>query len=174
MRIHQVTTAAFVPLLSLLLATGLSQARTLAHRGLSAGGEFGDPSGVTVRLPIGETRAVDVGFGPDYFGSPRLQLDYVWQLHMFGSQRIEEYFGPGLAVAFAKGINSLYVREPKKESFATQEDNRFDIGARAVFGVNFNPKSFPFEFFVETGPLLPLGRIFDLDFDGAVGVRYKL
>lgn len=127
-----------------------------------------------MRYPLGMSEAVDVGFGPDYFGSPRLQLDYVWQFHAFGSKIIGEYAGPGLAVAFAKGINSFYTREPHRESFASKEDNRFDIGGRAIIGISITPKASRVEFFVESGPLIPAGRIFDVDVDGAVGFRYRL
>ncbi len=141
---------------------------------MSIGGVFGDPSGITIRYPLGLNAAIDAGFGPDYFGSPRLQLDYVWEFHAFRSNIISEYFGPGLAVAFAKGITPFYSNEPRKESFASQEDNRFDLGGRAIIGMNISPRAFPIEFFLETGPLIPVSKVFDLDFDGAVGFRYKL
>jgi hypothetical protein len=143
-------------------------------RTVSVGGVFGDPLGATMRYSLGATRALDVGIGPDYFGSPRLQLDYIWRFHAFGSQLISEYAGPGLAVAFAKGINSFYTREPHTESFASREDDRFDIGGRAIFGMSITPKSSPLEFFLESGPLIPAGRILDIDLDGAIGFRYRL
>lgn len=40
--------------------------------------------------------------------------------------------------------------------------------------MNLAPKSFPIEFFIESGPLILMSRIFDFDFDGAVGTRWKL
>ncbi len=163
-----------VLLACILLGIGKVQAQSLTPRVISVGGVFGDPSGITMRIPFGISRAFDIGFGPDYFGSPRLQVDYVWVFHAFKSNVFSEYWGPGLAVAFAKGINSFYTNEPMKEHFAATEDNSFQIGGRAIFGLSITPKAVPFEFFVETGPLLPVSRVFDLDFDGAVGVRYKL
>ncbi len=174
MRNHKFTAAAAVSVFVLLLTSAPSRARMAVHRDISIGGVFGDPSGITLRYPLGISRAIDAGFGPDYFGSPRLQLDYIWQFHIFSSPVFGGYIGPGLAVAFAKGINSFYTREPMKETFAAQEDNRFEVGGRAVLGVNVTPKSFPFEFFFETAPLIPISRTFDLDFDGAIGFRYKL
>jgi hypothetical protein len=141
---------------------------------VSAGGIFGDPLGVTMRYSSPRATAFDASFGPDYFGSPRLQLDYVWQFHAFHSELFGEYAGPGLAVAFAKGINSFYTHERHKESFADNEDNRFDLGGRAIFGVTITPRASRLEFFVESGPLLPASRVFDLDLDGAVGFRYRL
>ncbi|HQT90574.1 MAG TPA: hypothetical protein PL001_00920 [Candidatus Kryptobacter bacterium] len=170
-RIAGTVTVLFV---SSLLASGVACAQATTGRAVSIGGVLGDPLGATMRYPLGMSEAVDVGFGPDYFGSPRLQLDYVWQFHAFGSKIIGEYAGPGLAVAFAKGINSFYTREPHRESFASKEDNRFDIGGRAIIGISITPKASRVEFFVESGPLIPAGRIFDVDVDGAVGFRYKL
>ena len=161
-------------LTGILLGIGEVQAQSLPQRVVSIGGVFGDPSGVTMRIPFGISRAFDIGFGPDYFGSPRLQIDYVWEFRVFKSTLFSEYWGPGLAVAFAKGINSFYTNEPMKENFSATEDNSFQIGGSAIIGMSITPKAFPFEFFVETGPLIPVSRVFDLDFDGAVGVRYKL
>ncbi len=156
-----------------LLANGIVSAQAISDRAVSIGGVLGDPLGATMRYPIGTTVAVDVGFGPDYFGSPRLQLDYVWRFHAFDSRIIGEYAGPGLAVAFAKGINSFYTREPHRESFASNEDNRFNVGGRAIFGITITPGASRLEYFVESGPLIPAGRIFDIDVDGAVGFRYR-
>lgn len=171
----KVTSSSIVVLLAgILLCIGEVRAQSLAPRAISVGGVFGDPSGVTMRIPFGISRAFDIGFGPDYFGSPRLQIDYVWVFHAFKSNVFSEYWGPGLAVAFAKGINSFYTNEPMKENFSATEDNSFQIGGSAIIGMSITPKAFPFEFFVETGPLIPVSRVFDLDFDGAVGVRYKL
>lgn len=159
---------------SILFASGIALAQATGGEAISIGGVFGDPFGVTMQYPLGAAKALDIGFGPDYFGSPRLQLDYVWQFHAFNSKLIGEYAGPGLAVAFAKGINTFYTRELHKESFAANEDNRFDIGGRAIFGISITPKASPLDFFVESGPLIPFGHIFDLDFDGAIGFRYRL
>ena len=165
---------AAVSVLCMLLATGVSLAQVAGGRRISVGGVFGDPSGVTVRCPIGVDHALDVGFGPDYFGSPRLQLDYVWQFDLFGSGPFGFYAGPGLAIAFAKGINAFYTHEPNRERFAAAEDNRFEIGGTATVGMTITPGGGPAEFFVESGPLVVASRIFDLDFDGAVGVRIRL
>lgn len=163
-----------VILAAALFMAGTSQARSLTDRVVSVGAEFGDPSGITLRYPLGLFHALDAGFGPDYFGSPRLQLDYLWEYHLFNSTLVGEYFGPGLAVAFAKGINAFYTREPARESFAASEDNRFAVGGTVIFGMSITPKSFPFEFFVESGPLIPISHILDIDLDGAIGFRYRL
>ena len=142
---------------------------------ITIGAIFGNPTGASVSCPLGTSRSLDLNFGPDYFGSPRLQMDYVWQFHAFRSTTVGEYFGPGLAVAFAKGINTFYTHEWGRESFASSEDNGFGVGGRAILGMRLTPMASRLEFFVESGPMIPMTfRYFDLDFDGAFGVRYRL
>ena len=145
-----------------------------APQPVSMGGVLGDPLGVTMRYAFGSGKAFDAGFGLDYFGSPRLQMDYVWLFHAFPSNVFAEYAGPGLAVAFAKGSSMFYTHEGHTESFAASEDNKFGFGGRAIVGMSITPKASSFEFFVESGPMIAMTHIFDLDLDGAIGVRCRL
>ncbi|MFI5264391.1 MAG: hypothetical protein ACHQM6_07745 [Candidatus Kapaibacterium sp.] len=135
---------------------------------------FGDPLGVTMKYRLGTHNAMNVSFGPDYYGSPRLQVDYVWQFNTFRSELVKAYAGPGVAVAFAKGANMFYSNEPFRESFASIEDKKAGIGGRMVFGFNFSPHSSLFELFVETGMLVGFNRYFDPDIDYGMGFRYAL
>ena len=135
---------------------------------------MGDPIGATMNYRISPERAIDVSFGPDYFGSPRLQLDYVWVLNIFHSQITKAYAGPGLAIAMGKGVKTFFSHEPNLESFANEEDNGFGLGARTIFGITVTPKQSSFHYFLEGGPLLGFNRFMDLDLDGAIGVRYSL
>jgi len=176
MKINRNAAPFFVLLLgsSFLLSAGL-RAQALTGKGISIGGIFGNPLGASMRYPIGPTRALDFEFGPDYFGSPRLQMDYVWQFHAFHSTTVGEYFGPGLAMAFASGINTFYTHEwGSRESFSANEDKGFGVGGRAIFGMRVTPNASRLEFFVESGPMIPVARYFDLDIDGAFGFRYRL
>ena len=157
-----------------VLAGGVARAQFASDKGMSVGVILGDPLGVTMKYRLSAENAVDVGFGPDYFGSPRLQIDYVWEFRAFPSNVVRAYAGPGLAVAFAKGIRIFFSREPHLESFANIEDNKFGFGARAIFGLDISRKHSPLEYFIEAGPLVAFNHIFDLDLDGAVGLRYNL
>jgi hypothetical protein len=169
-RIRPVT----VVLLFILLTSTSAKAQEPNAKGVSIGLIIGDPLGATMKYQFARDNALDVGFGPDYFGSPRLQLDYVWEFNLFHSGITSEYAGPGLAVACAKGAKMFFSREPHTESFANQEDNGFGFGGRSIFGMNINPQRSRIQYFVEAGPLIAFKRIFDLDLDGAVGVRYRL
>jgi hypothetical protein len=135
---------------------------------------FGDPLGITLKYRFGTHNAVNFGFGPDYYGSPRLQIDYVWLFNTFHSAVVKTYAGPGLAVAFAKGANMFYSNEPFKESFANIEDKKAGLGGRMVFGMNITPTSSAFELFIESGMLVGFNRYFDPDIDYGMGFRYSL
>ena len=164
----------FLVIASMTVVRGTAFSQEPAMNHLSAGAIFGNPLGATMRYRLETANSVDVSFGPDYFGSPRLQMDYVWQFHAFSSRTVGEYFGPGLAVAFGKGINTFYTHEWARESFATNEDKGFGLGGRAIFGMSITPNKSPLEFFMESGPMIPMIRVFDLDLDGAIGFRYRL
>jgi hypothetical protein len=157
-----------------LFAGEISYAQETNYRTITFGVVLGDPLGVTMKYRTAANTAFDLGFGPDYFGSPRLQIDYVFQFNTFSSDIVKTYMGPGLAVAFAKGIKIFFSREPHHETFSNLEDNKFGFGGRAIFGLNITPKRSPFEVFVEAGPLVGMNHIFDLDLDGAIGLRYNL
>ena len=152
-----------------------SKAQDSLYKHMSIGIQIGDPIGLTVQYQYGNNKALDFSFGPDYFGSPRLQIDNVKQFNSFLSTIVKTYAGGGLAVAFAKGRTDMfYSKEPGNETFTHLEDNGFQLGARAIFGLTIMPPKLPLYFFVETGPLFALGRIFDLDLDAAIGFRIKL
>jgi len=151
------------------------KAQDTARKNISVGLMIGDPIGITMKYSLGNGKALDISFGPDYFGSPRLQIDRVKTFDPFLSTELKAYAGGGLAIAFAKGTTDMfYSREPGNERFTDLEDNGFQLGARAIFGLSFTPKKLPLELFVETGPLIALARMFDIDFDAAVGIRVKL
>ena len=158
----------------LLLASEVTNAQESSNKGMSVGIIFGNPLGVTMKYRLSTVHALDIDFGPDYFGSPRLQVDYVWEFDTFRSNVVRTYAGPGLAVAFAKGINLFYTREPFHESFSNLEDKGFGVGGRAVFGMNITPKRSPIEFFVEAGLLVGINHYFDPDCDAGIGLRYNL
>ena len=161
-------------LLSLVVTITAARAQDSTAKGFSVGINLGDPLGVTMKYQFASANALDVGFGPDYFGSPRLQIDYVWEFNLFHSSVTSEYIGPGLAVAFGKGVKLFFSREPHTESFANQEDNGFGLGGRIIFGMNIAPRNSRIQYFMEAGPLVAIKRIVDLDLDGAIGVRYSL
>lgn len=159
----------------LLYAVRTLQAQDTARKNISAGLMVGDPIGITLKYSLGNGKALDISLGPDYFGLPRLQIDKVKMYYPFLSSIIRAYVGEGLAIAFAKGTtNMFYSKEPGNEIFTATEDNGFQLGARAIVGLGFAPRKLPFELFVETGPLIGLTRMLDIDFDAAMGVRVRL
>jgi hypothetical protein len=163
-----------VVLVTLLLSGETLMAQELAPKTMSWGMILGDPLGVTMKYRMNPINSVDFSFGPDYYGSPRLQIDYIWQFNTFHSNLVKAYAGPGLAVAFAKGSNMFYNAEPFRESFSNIEDKKPGLGGRMIFGLNFSPRSSPLELFVETGMMVGFNRYFDPDIDYGMGFRYSL
>jgi len=164
-----------IAVILLLNTVSILKAQDTARKNIGIGLMIGDPIGITMKYSLGNGKALDISFGPDYFGSPRLQIDKVKTFDPFLSTAVKTYAGGGLAIAFAKGTTDMfYSREPGNEWFTSKEDHGFQLGARAIFGLNFRPQRLPLELFIESGPLLGLTRMLDIDFDGAVGVRVKL
>lgn len=164
-----------VILLFLAFNIGHLKAQDSINRHISIGIMIGDPIGVTISYPIGYEKVIDISFGPDYFGSPRLQIDKVQRFNTFSSPIIKTYAGFGLALGLAKGTsNMFYSKEPGYESFTHTEDIGFQLGVRTIFGLSIAPKKLPFEIFTEAGPLLALSRTFEIDFDAALGIRFRL
>lgn len=160
---------------TVLFSARISEAQDSTERTKSLYGVMiGDPLGISVKFHLNSMHSVIVDFGPDYFGSPRLQVDYLWHFDTFRSTTVKSYLGPGLAVAFAKGSNMFYSHEPKTEIFKDIEDKHFGIGGRAIFGLDYLPNASGIEYFVEFGPMVAMTKIFDLDVDGAIGARVHL
>jgi len=159
-------------IVSILFTCGISRAQEQDYKKLSYGINLGDPLGATLKYKTSASTAFAFGFGPDYFGSPRLNIDYIRQFAAFRSSIVKAYMGPGLAIAFAKGATMFFSHEYAREWFDKIEDKGFELGGRAIFGLNITPVSSQFEFFLEAGPMVAFARYFDLDMDGAFGVRF--
>jgi hypothetical protein len=160
--------------LGLMLESGSSRAQDGAAKSVSIGVILGDPIGATVKIGVSATSAYDVSIGSDYFGSPRLQIDRVWQFDTFHSAAVKTYAGPGLAIVFGKGNSPFFSKEPGNESFANAEDRKSGFGGRVILGLNLARRDSRSGFFVEAGPLLGFNHFHDLDWDAAIGFRYRL
>ena len=133
-----------------------------------------DPLGASAKVRLSDSHSMSFSLGPDYFGSPRLQADYLWDFKSMRNGTITPYAGPGLAVAMGKGITPFFSKEMKREWFADIEDRGRAFGGRAIFGLNYTPERSPLEFFFEAGPLVPFTKVFDVDIDAGLGARYYL
>lgn len=130
---------------------------------------LGEPLGGTVKFWTSYENAFVGDIGASYFGSPRIQGDYLWHFDAFHSHIVKMYAGPGVALGFGEGHSVFFDREGDK--FITT-DSRFGFGVRAVFGINVEPVRTPLELFLEAGPLIAMVPDFAAAFDVGVGIRF--
>lgn len=131
---------------------------------------LGDPLGATVKYWTSSENAIVGDIGSSYYGSPRIQADYLWHFDAFSSNVVKMYAGPGLAIGLGEYGNSLWYR--KGRFVYVRERGDVAIGVRGIFGLNIVPRRTPLEIFVEAGPLISLSPGFFSAVDAAIGVRF--
>ena len=151
--------AATLLLLTILCFNTSARAQGPGGKSFGFGLILGEPLGGTVKIWTSPVNALVGDIGASYFGSPRLQVDYLWHFDPFHSRIVKMYAGPGLALGFNEGEGRF-------------GGNGMAIGMRAIFGLNIVPTAVPLEIFVEAGPLIGIVPGFGAGFDGAVGVRF--
>jgi hypothetical protein len=115
---------------------------------------------------MNDVNAIDVDLGASYFGSPRINVDYLWHFDNFASHLGNLYTGIGGAVGFGKGDGFYY-----KDRFIRTSGNA-GLGARGVFGVDIVPRRTPLEIFLEFGVLVAVVPDFGSSADVALGLRF--
>jgi hypothetical protein len=117
---------------------------------------LGEPSGISGKLWLGSTNALDMAAAWSFKGNDHLllQADYVW--HSFdlipvSSGKLPLYFGIGGRVLLAD--------DPL-------------IGVRVPIGLDYIFSNAPVDIFLEFVPILDLAPATDFDFGGGIGARY--
>lgn len=129
----------------------------------------GDPTGLTLKFWTQRQNAIVLDVGGSYFGSPRINIDYLWHFDAFNSNLVKLYAGLGGALGFGSGKGFYY---KDKGGFYYRTGNDLGLGVRGVFGVNFIPRSAPLEMFFEIGALVGLAPEFGSAADVALGIRF--
>lgn len=152
----------------LLIITVSSFAQSPQGKKIGFGIMLGDPSGLTAKFWTQPENAWVVDLGTSYFGSPRIDVDYLWHFNAFNSRIVTLYAGPGGALGFGRGHGFWY---QNSEGFYVHE-NGTGFGVRGVFGVNFEPQRTPLEVFFEVGMLVGITPSFGSAVDAAFGLRF--
>jgi hypothetical protein len=137
----------------LILVTGnLNAQQTEFGLGLM----FGEPTGLSGKYWISPWSAIDGAFGwsIDKKSGVHIHSDYLWHNYQI--------------ISVIKGKLPIYYGLGARMVFAT--DNLF--GVRAVAGLNYIFAGTPLDIFLELVPVLDLAPKVDLDFNGAIGIRY--
>jgi hypothetical protein len=140
-------------------------------RELGIGISIGNPLGATLKYWTSSNTALVGAIGADYFGSPRLNLDYHFHFNAFNSSVVKMYAGPGLAIGFGSGRSYLWYKKGKDYYFI-RDEGETGFGARVLFGINVIPRNSPVEMFLELGPLIGIAPAFGASFDLALGIRF--
>ncbi len=127
------------------------------EKGFGIGVLFGEPTGVSGKLWLGETNALDMAAAWSFKGDGNLllQADYVWHsfnLLSVSSGKLPLYFGIGGRIIFAK--------------------NDINLGVRVPVGLDYMFSGAPVDIFLEIVPILDLTPSTDFDIGGGIGVRY--
>ncbi len=157
----------FVIMLLVVLAGSNIHAQSPLGKKLGFGVVLGEPTGLTVKIMTVTNNAFVADLGNSYFGSPRLNVDYLWFFDAFNSNQFTLYAGPGASLGFGEGNGFWY---KNKEGYYYRQGT--GLGVRGVIGVNFVPQRSQFEIFGELGTLIGLSPSFGSSFDAAVGVRF--
>ena len=148
------------------LAFGLPEAR--GENGLGVGVIVGEPTGVSIKKWIGETRAVDAAAAWSFSENGSFQFHADYLIHNFYllqpkdfNGRLPAYFGVGGRIKI-KDANEGKVRNEKDTL----------VGIRIPFGISYLFADAPVDLFVEVVPILDVAPDTDLDINAAIGVRY--
>lgn len=119
-----------------------------------AGVTLGDPTGLSLKYWLDETKAVDAGVG--FSGDAAFYGDFLWHSYDLLPQpdrgRLGAYVGAG----------------PRIET----ERRETALGIRTLGGLNYWIAEHPIEVFLEAGPVFRLAPDRDVDVDAGLGVRF--
>lgn len=136
----------------MVFATG-----TLADGNFGLGIIAGEPTGLSAKLQLTRTSAIDAAVAWSFEGGDDdflVLADYV--LHNFSVFNVE------------KGAMALYFGIGGRVEFA----NNTQVGIRVPVGVDYMFQGAPVDIFAEVVPVLDLVDKTELNFNAAIGVRY--
>jgi hypothetical protein len=149
-----------ISLIVLILAA--SGALKAAERKFGVGFILGSPSGVTGKLFLNKSSAVDAGLGVAAGDGFYLYADYLMHFGgVFPVDNLDVYFGLG------PGYHH-YEKEHKRNE--DEEENRLE--ARLPVGLEYFIDKVPLGVFLEIAPALRIVPDIDFDFRGGIGLRY--
>ena len=148
-------------ILFVIVAIGLSGFSDIRaqHKGFGLGVMAGEPTGLSFKVWLPGSSALDGGAAWSYFHEPsvHLHVDYIWHkfnLFPVGVGELPLYFGVG-----------------NRFKIHASNDNA-DIGFRAPVGIAYIFANGQFDTFTEFVPIMDVFPATDLDFNMAIGIRY--
>jgi hypothetical protein len=145
----------FVSFLILFVISNISHAQETDY---GVGLMVGEPTGLSGKVWLDETQAVDFGIGAGFFGEGAgftIHSDYLYHIkNLFDLKyKLPMYYGFGVRMRFPS-------------------NSKFNFGVRGVLGVMMYLKEIPVDVFLEASPSFRLLPTTGLDLDIAIGGRY--
>jgi len=120
---------------------------------------IGEPTGICGKLWLSETTAIDGAVAWSTDKNAKFQIHGDFLIHKFNVIKVDKgrlplYYGIG---------GRIKIRE------SDHDDN---IGVRFPVGLEYLFANIPLDLFVEIVPILDIAPNTDLEFNGAIGIRY--
>ena len=117
---------------------------------------LGEPTGLSAKLWLGESSAVDAGGAWSFVNNPSVTIHADYLFHFFNLIAVREgrlplYLGIGGAVSIS---------------------NDPDFGARIPIGLSYLFASAPLDVFLEAAPIFLFYPATTFDFSGGIGIRF--
>ena len=144
-----------IPLAVLLVLLACAQVPA-QDSGVGAGLILGEPTGLSAKLWLSQSSAVDAAAAWSFLDGGALHLHADYLLHFYDLVDV-----PKGRLPFYIGIGGRIVLE---------SDTR--IGIRFAAGADYMFDTIPLDIFLEVVPLLDLVPATEFDFNAAIGVRY--
>ena len=119
---------------------------------------LGEPTGITAKIMLDDTNAIDMGAGWETSGDN--------ELHIYGDYLFHLYD----VIIVPKGLLPLYFGVGARMVFHDNDDN--ELGIRFPVGVEYVFQDLPLGAFVELVPVLDLTPDTELDFEAGTGIRF--
>jgi hypothetical protein len=150
-------------LLAAIIVGTLATSVAAQGNGFGLGLMIGEPTGIAFKQWLGQNTALDAGLAWSLDDDAKMHIHADYLIHRPGAIK-----GEGFSIAAYYGIGGRI-----KLRNDNNKNNHDDwIGVRIPFGLNYQMKSAPIDFFFEIVPIMDLAPDTDFDLNAALGVRY--
>ena len=130
---------------------------------------IGEPLGLTAKYWISNENSLAANVGSSFFGYPRLDVIYMWDMSVFNSDIVKLETGIGPSLGFGRSNSIIFVNDRGRWWYRNDETG-FGIDTR--FGINIIPRKTPLEIFLNIGLLVGFTPNFGAGVESSIGLRF--
>ncbi len=156
----------------ILLAFFVNKPSVLALDGFGLGVILGEPTGVSVKKWVSDTRAIDGAAAWSLSDNESLQLHADYLIHLYDPEnllaiqdKVPLYYGAGVRVR-------LDAEDDDHGKDNDDDDGDTSVGVRIPVGMSYYFAKNSIDLFVEIVPILDVVPDTDFDVDAAIGARF--